>query len=310
MHNIPILLCFDDRILVGAGVTIQSLLNSAHSDTCYEVNIFNPGFSNDLKATLTSMVDGTRHSMRFFEIPASRFDSVPKGKGSWTEIVYYRLLAAEVLTDRDKVIYSDVDVFFTDDMTEAFNTDLTGLEWAGVAAEKNTPDMVMHPYFEENTKDKVIFSGFMVMNLDLMRQNSAVERYFETIKKIGDRLQFFDLDLVNVATPHIGTLPFRYVVLEDIYEVDDVTLSREYRYLKSVYSVRELEDARENPAIIHFAGKRGKPWQRQHTKPYYRDVENELPRGLKTFNFRNFRKKWLSRKGYRKHKTRALDLKQ
>lgn len=304
MPDIPIILCFDDRILVGAGVTIRSLLNAAHPDTTYEINILNPGFPDSLKYSLQSLTDGTRHSTRFFEISPDRFDGVPKGSGSWTEIVYYRLLAPEILADRDRAIYSDVDVFFTDDMAEVFATDLTDSEWAGVAAETNAPDMVMHTYLPENTKEKIVFSGFMVMNLDLMRRNRAVQRYFDMINKVGDRLRFFDLDLVNVATPRISTVPFRYVVLEDIYEADDVTTSRDYRYLKSVYTPAELEAARDDPAIIHYAGKRGKPWQRQHTAPYYRDVENSLPEELRAFNFRNFRKKWLSRKGFRRHKLR------
>lgn len=304
MADIPIILCFDDRILVGAGVTIKSLLNAAHSDTTYEINILNPGFPDDLKVSLKSLTDGTRHSMRFFEVAPERFDGVPTGRGSWTEIVYYRLIAPEIITDRDRAIYSDVDVFFTDDMSEVFATNLEDIEWAGVAAEANSPDMVMHTYIPENTKDQIVFSGFMVMNLELMRRNNAVQRYFETIDKVGDKLRFFDLDLVNVATPKIATVPFRYVVLEDIYEAEDVTTSRDFNYLKSVYTPKQLEDARDNPAIIHYAGKRGKPWHRQHTEPYYRDVETSLPKALRAFNFRNFRKKWLSRKGYRKHAIR------
>ena len=304
MDDVAVVLTFDDRILVGAGVTIQSLLDAAAPTTCYEINIIHPGFTEGLKETFQSMISASRHTMRFFEISSSRFDGVPKGKGSWTEIVYYRLLTSEVLADRDRVIYSDVDVFVADDLAEVYNTDLDGLEWAGVAAERNSPETVMHQYFPENKKDKIVFSGFMVMNLALMRSNNVVARYFDLVREIGGRLKFFDLDLVNVATPNIGIVPFRYVVLEDIFEAEDVTASREYRYLKSVYSPEELEEARDNPAIIHYAGKRGKPWQRQHTLPYYRDVEKNLPKGLKSLNFRSFRKKWLSRKGYRRHKNR------
>jgi lipopolysaccharide biosynthesis glycosyltransferase len=304
MADIPIILCFDDRILVGAGVTIQSLIDAAKPTTRYEINILNPGFSQMIRAGLSSLVDGTAHSMRFFDVPTSRFDGVPKGRGSWTEIVYYRLLASDVLTDRDKAIYSDVDVFFKKDLSNVFSIDLAGCEWAGVAAETNTPEKIMHSYFPENTKDRIFFSGFMVMNLALMRQNKAVERYFDTIGKLGQRLKFFDLDLLNIATPAIGQLPFDYVVLEDIYETDDVTEAADYAYLKTVYSKAELERARDDPAIIHYAGRRGKPWQRQHTPAYYRDVENGLPNVLRRFNFRNFRKKWLSRKGYRTYPMR------
>ena len=301
MADIPIVLCFDDRILIGAGVTIKSLLDAANPETNYEINILHPGFSAELQANLRLLTDGTRHSMRFFKISPERFDGVPKGRGSWTEIVYFRLLSSEVISDRDKIIYSDVDVFFKQDLTEAFQTDLTGIEWAGVPVETNTPEKTMHYYFPENTKPRIVTSCFMVMNLALMRERNVVERYFETIEKIGDRLVFFDLDLVNIATPEIGEVPLKYSVFEEIYEADDVAQAADYEYLKTIYSKEEIEAARDDPAVIHYAGKRGKPWQRQHTAPYYRSVEDSLPRALKVFNFRNFRKKWLSRKGYRKH---------
>jgi lipopolysaccharide biosynthesis glycosyltransferase len=307
MAEIPIVLCFDDRILIGAGVTIQSLLNAANPETKYEINVLHPGLSEDLQKALRSLTDETRHSMRFFEIPPERFDGIPKGRGSWTEIVYFRLLSSEVINDREKIIYSDVDVFFKRDLTEVFQTDLTGIEWAGVPVETNTPEKTMHYYFPENTKPRIVTSCFMVMNLALMRERKVVTRYFETIKKIGDRLVFFDLDLVNIATPEIGEVPLNYCVFEDIYEAEDVTQAADYRYLKTIYSKEAIEAARDDAAIIHYAGKRGKPWQRQHTENYYKDVENTLPHALKAFNFRNFRKKWFSRKGYRQHRTRLRE---
>ena len=132
--------------------------------------------------------------------------------------------------------------------------------------------MLAHKYFPENTKERVYFSGFMVMNLELMRENRAVERYFEGIEWLGHRLKFFDLDLVNVLTQKIAQLPFDYVVLEDIYEVENIEESREFGFLNSVYSVQDLEAARQDPAIIHYAGPRGKPWQRQQVPRYYQEV--------------------------------------
>lgn len=310
MAEIPIVLCFNRHVLLGAGVTILTLLDAAHEDTTYEINILNPGFSKRIKRNLRALIDSSRHSMRFFEVPSSRFAGAPKERNvwrhnKWTEIVYYRLLTSEVITDRDKVIYSDIDVFFKKDMTDAYATDLTNFEWAGVAAETHRTDYIMHAYFPENTNERVFFSGFMVMNLALMRENQAIPRYFETIIRIGDRLQLFDLDVLNISTPRIRGLPFSYVVLEDVYEANDVTQSADYCYLKTVYSVAELESARDDPHIIHYAGGRGKPWQRQQMPGYYRAVVNRLPRSLRPFKLRSFQLAWLSRRAYRKFSVRS-----
>ncbi|MGR3803964.1 glycosyltransferase family 8 protein [Marinibacterium profundimaris] len=305
MTEIPVLFCFDDRILLGAGVSILSMLDSAADETVYAVHIFHPGFSSDIRAGLEELVAGTRHSMTFHEIAPERFDGVPKNKGSWTEIVYYRLLAPEVLGDLDKAIYSDVDVLVKRDLGGAYGVDLEGYDWAGVAAEGNTPDNVTHRHFPENTKDTIYFSGFMVMNLKRMRETGAVKRYFEVIETVGPRLKFFDLDILNIASDAIYRLPFDYVVLEDIFETEDVTASRDWEYLKSVYSRAELEAAREDPAIVHFAGRRGKPWQRRVVPAYYREVVARLPRALRRQTFRDWRKRWIGAKGRRKYSWRS-----
>lgn len=299
MVDIPVIFCFDDRILTGAGVSILSLIDSAAPETRYQIHIFHPGFSRAIADDLAALANGTRHTIAFHRIEPARFADVPKNRGSWTEIVYFRLLAAEILPACDRAIYSDVDVFFRRDLAEAFAIDLEGYEWAGVAAEANRAPTRMHRHFPENGKDLIYFSGFMVMNLALMRAAGAIPRYFRTIETFKDRLKFFDLDLLNIATPCIQRLPFDYVVLEDIYETEDVTQSRDYDYLQSVYSVAELEAARANPAIVHFAGRRGKPWQRRlQPKPFVETVAR-LPARLRRGTFRDFRKKWLGKKGRR-----------
>lgn len=307
MNKVPVIFCFDSRILLGAGVSILSMLDSAAVDTSYEIHIFHPGLEKQVRAKLQSLVAETRHSMAFHEILPERFSGMPKGRGSWTEIVYYRLLAAEVLPECDKAIYSDVDVFFHCDLMDVLNIDLTGYSWAGVAAEANTPETTMHQHFPENPNDLIFFSGFMVMNLDQMRNEGAINRYFETIFKFSDRLKFFDLDVLNLSTNAIFQLPFQYVTLEDVFESDNITHSADYRYLKSAYSIDELEYARDNPAIIHFAGRRGKPWQRLDMPVYYREVVLRLPPELRVGTFRDFRKRWFSVKGRRRYPKRSVD---
>lgn len=308
MADIPVIFCFDDRILTGAGVSILSMIDAAKSETRYQIHIFEPGLSEAIRKDLVSLVAGTRHSIEFHVIPPVRFQSVPRNKGSWTEIVYYRLLAAEILPDCDRAIYSDVDVFFTRDLSDVFLIDLSDSEWAGVAAEANVPDTKMHRHFPENTKELIYFSGFMVMNLGQMRKNESIDRYFDVIAKFHSRLKFFDLDVLNIATPRIARIPFDYVVLEDIFETPTLTESTDFAYLRSAYTVEELAAARDNPAIIHFAGRRGKPWQRRNVPDYFADVAARLPARLRVGTFRDFRKKWLSRKGRTRFPTRNAPL--
>lgn len=305
MVDVPVLFCFDSRVLLGAGVSIMSLIEAADNGTRYDIRIFHPGFCQSVCDAFQKLVSGTRHSIRFHAVDLGRFAGMVKGKGSWTEIVYFRLLASEILHDLDKVIYSDVDVFFKSDMAEVFSIDLEDYSWAGVAAEANRPDNIMHRYFPENKKDVIYFSGFMVMNLHRMRKEQAVDLYFDTIRTFGSRLKFFDLDVLNIATEAIAPLPFNFVVLEDVYEADSVSNSADFSYLKSVYSVGDLEKARKNPAIIHFAGRRGKPWQRRCVPFYYQNLIDKLPPLLRRPTVRDLRRRWFTKKGRQKLNFRA-----
>ena len=308
VNKVSVVFCFDERILLGAGVSILTLIDSSAETTILDIRILHPGLSTDARRGLLQLLDGTDHQMCFVEISPSRFANLPKNSGSWTEIVYYRLVAAEYLVDCDRAIYSDVDVFFKKDMFSAFATDFDGAEWAGVPAERNVPDMLMHKYFPENNKERVYFSGFMVMNFELMRENGAVERYFDGVESLGNRLKFFDLDLVNIVTDKIAELPFDYVVLEDVYEVENVEESKDFPYLNSVYTVEELEAARQDQAIVHYAGSRGKPWQRQQVPRYYQDVVDRLHAELQRKTFRDWRKTWFTAKGHKQRYQRSDSL--
>ena len=305
MADIPVVFCFDDRILLGAGVSILSLLESARDTTTYALHILHPGLSDPVIAGLSSLVTGSRHSITFHHVSPSRFADAPSGRGSWTEIVYFRLLIPEILGSVDRAIYSDVDVFFRRDLSDAFATDLDGIEWAGVAAEANRPDYVLHKHFPENSKELTYFSGFMVMNLRLMREAGALQRYYATIRSHGSELRFFDLDLLNIATPKIARLPFDYVVLEDIFETEDIGATPDFRFLRTAYSEQELLAARVDPAIIHYAGPRGKPWQRCDMPDYFLRVARQLPAILRKPTFRDVRKRLLSRRGRARLATRT-----
>ena len=298
--EVPLLLCFDDRILTGAGVTILSAVRSARADTRYRFEIVTAGLDPDVEAALTALVADTGHEMRFHRVAPERVEGLPRSRGSWTEVVYFRLLAAEILPQVARVIYSDVDVFVARDLSELMTLDLGGAEWGGVIAERNAPGTVMHRHFPENPNPYIHFSGLMVMDLDRMRASGAVERYLQNARTFGPRLKFFDLDLVNLSSTGIAAVPLAYCVLEDVYESDDVTRSMDWRYLRSAYGAADLDAARADPAILHFAGPRGKPWQRRDVAVYYADLERALPDRLRRPTWRDFRKRWLTAKGRRR----------
>ena len=296
MVNIPVVFCFDSRIILGASVAIKSLLDCAKDDTIYDVRIFHSDLDIENQKNISAIAEGSRHSIAFHYINQQIFKGAPHNNKSWTELVYYRLIAPNIIKEYDKIIYSDVDVLFKGDLQEVYKTDLTGYEMAAVPVELNREGkMICHKYFPENTKDRIYISSFIIMNVDEMRKQKTVDKVFEVIKTVNNRLKFYDLDTMNIACDKFYPLSFTYGTIQSIMYTEDITKAHEYKYLKEIYSLEELEEIRKNPVMIHYAGGPGKPWRMKNPYPDYLEVVNKLPKYLKKYTFRDIRKKLFSK---------------
>lgn len=295
MSKIPVVFTFDKRIIPAGAIAVKSMIDCAKAETEYDIYVFHPDITEKVIGEFEKMFSSSRHHITFTKVAKERFKSAPKSRGSWREIVYYRILIPELLPQYDKVIYSDVDVLFKDDLSELYATDLDGFEWGGIAAERNTHDAAGHKYFPENTHELIFWSGFMLLNTKYMRENNFVDRCFNVIRSVGDRLKFFDLDTINIASHVIKPLPLRYVALQSLFFYDKFDMIPEYVYLKNVYSLEQLSEAKNTPAIIHYAGKPGKPWRLKQPPADYRKYMDELPKKLRKYTFRDFRKKLFSK---------------
>ena len=293
---IPVVFCFDKRIVLGASVAIKSLIDSAKPSTNYDIRIFHSDLDINIQKNLNKLVENTNHTIAFHYINPDIFKNAPHNNHSWTELVYYRLLTPVILKEYDKAIYSDVDVLFKGDLSDVYNLNLDGYEIAAVPVEKNKESgMICHTYFPENKNDKIYISSFLVMNCALMRKENTVDKFFDVIKNVNKRLRFFDLDTMNIACDKFMPISFAYGVFQSVMYNEDITAAREYSFLKEIYSVDSLKEAKENAVMIHYAGRPGKPWRMK--KPYsdYKEYIDKLPHELRKQTFRDFRKKLFSK---------------
>ena len=177
MNKIPVVFTFDKRIILGAAVTIKSLIDTAKPETEYDIYVYHPDIDDKTAQEFAKMCESTKHSITFEYISKEKFKDAPINKnGSWTEIVYYRLLIPELLPQYDKVIYADTDVLFKGDLTEAYNIDLKDYECAAVAMEPNNENMLCHKYFPENKNELTYISSFIIFNSKKMREENFVSR--------------------------------------------------------------------------------------------------------------------------------------
>lgn len=294
MARIPVVLTFDKRIILAASITIKSLIDSAKESTTYNIKILHSDINLDTQKELSKLTQNTRHTISFYYVDKSIFEGYKISKGSWREIVYYRLLAPEIIAE-DKAIYSDVDVYFKGDLEEIYNTNLDDFEVGAVKAEVNSKDSICHKYFEENKNEFTYWSGFLLLNCKKLREEKFFDKFAKTAITFKDRLKFFDLDVLNITCNNIKELPLNYCVLEPIIELEDFKKMQAYKYISKVYSDSQIEEAKNNPVIIHYAGELGKPWRRKNPPKYYQKTVEELPKKLQKYTFRDIRKRLFSK---------------
>ncbi len=292
---IPVVFCFDKRIILGASVAIKSLIDCARENTCYDIRIFHSDLNLETQKALSSLTEGTGHNIVFHYVTPDLFKGCPKSRGSWTEIVYYRFLVPQLLPEYDKAIYSDVDVLFKGDLSELYNTDISNYQFGAVRAEKNTSNTICHKHFEENKNEFIYWSGLMLLNCKKFREEKLFDRLIENAKRLYKELKFFDLDLINITCNNIYPLDMKYCVMQSIYYHEDYDKRADYKYLNGVYSDEEIEDSKENTVIVHYGGKPGKPWRLKKPYPDYKEYIGKLPDGLRKYTFRDLRKRLFSK---------------
>ncbi len=277
---IPIVFAFDDNYAMPASIAIQSLLDSKHKNTEYEIIVFHDGLK---KATIKKM-EKICH-IRWIKVDKNLLKDVPIG---WSGLsTYYRLLIADLLPEYDRVLWSDVDVLFCGDLSDIYLIDMADADWGGIAAEKQDEKNGVHPHYPENKKPYVYMPGFMVVDTKLWREKHMWDRFMNIIKTYGQRLKFFDLDILNLAADKIYPVPFEYCVLENVYDTDDIKNVPEYPWLKRAQGEKSLLNAKNNPIIIHYAGRNPKIWLRKYNEipEYYWKYIEQSPFYVREYFF-------------------------
>lgn len=281
---IPVVFAFDENYKLPAWIAIKSLLDTAE-ETEYDIFVLHEALSVETKSIFDNLT-----KINWIQVSADMFKDVPTG---WSGLpTYFRLVVHDLIPQYDKIVWSDVDVLFKRNLSNIYQQDVSDVYWAGIKAEINNPQTKVHNYFPENKNEFIYMPGFMLINTAKMRENNMTQKFFNVIRKYGKRLSYFDLDVLNLACDKIGDIPFEYCVLENIYDTKDITSVSEYLWLSKSYSHDELENAKKDPAIIHYAGKTIKIWRRKKKDipEYYLFYMNNSPLKVK---FRSLKKMFL-----------------
>lgn len=140
----------------------------------------------------------------------NEFDGVSKGIHEWPNPTYFRLKAASLLPNIDRVIYLDGDTLIHVDLNEFYNLNLDNLYYRGF------PDAAEDPLCEDH---KIYFcEGVLLMNLKLIREDGLEEKFLKYayehkyIKYNHQTiLNLIGKDKKSLLPPEYGMAPFENI---------------------------------------------------------------------------------------------------
>lgn len=253
MNIVPILFTFDDKLITPAVVCITSLLENAQKDTFYDIYIIHSEVFDFSKSKLVEISTHYDNCKINFRKVSGEFVGGYVIRGI-PETCYYRLISPEIITEYDKIIYSDVDVIFREDLAYIYNTDIGDNHFAGVDNCSVFRPSVRNYLVNElhlDWRHGYYYSGNLVINLKQIREDKMVDKYRELGKNSYNQQ---DMDIMNIASnKRFYALTPAFCLTNYLYDL----IVNQREKMETLFSA-DLLDHALSFGIIHYNG--AKPW--------------------------------------------------
>lgn len=254
MIIVPILFTFDQSLEMPAGVCITSLLENANKDTFYDIYILHSPDCDFSKSRLQELPGIYGNCKLTFRRVIGEFVGGYEIRGI-PETAYYRLISPELIPEYDKILYSDVDVIFREDLCRYYNFDLGDNYFAGVdncsALRPDVQNYLSNSLHLDYQKG-YFYSGNLIINSALIRRDGKTKEFRELGK--NDYFQQ-DMDIMNIAcNGRFLPLGPSYCLTNFLYEL--IVTRRDE--MEAIYGAKELDHALRS-GIVHYNG--AKPWK-------------------------------------------------
>lgn len=247
MHTrTPLAIAFTPNYFVPAAAMLRSLLDASTGDFDV-ICLVTEEIPERMQEKLLRLGEG-RLCFRYLPLKGRLVGVYTDPR--YTEAASFRLLLPELLPEYDKVVYIDCDVIVRQDIGRLYRETALGDNWLGVVFE--APIERQAERFRALGCDPMRYfnSGFLLMNLALMREEKVSEKLLEACRV--PYLEFPDQDALNqVCQGHV--LP-----LSPLYNGIRTFFIPKYRPDFERQYGRELWKEVQQKATVHYTG--GKPW--------------------------------------------------
>lgn len=239
-NNISVII--SSNYIIPCVVTLQSLYSTKKTNSKYSINIIliESDTSND-KTQLT------KFNKEDFKINITTIEKDPN-LSLFEQAMFLKLNLDKLLPNVSKTLFLDIDIIVNKDLSELYNTDITGKYLGAV---RDIYPVILYERTHKTYNKNYFNVGVMLLNLDLIRQ----DKKFELARnKFKDYLKFNfpEQDLLN------DLIKDKFKILHPKY---NWIISNTYytkKQLNNFYGIDKNEINDNDISIFHYAG--FKPW--------------------------------------------------
>lgn len=193
--RVPVLFATNDKYVPYCRVAIASMLEHAAPENEYIVYIFHKGLSQDSTEALTAFArENVRVELR--EV-GNYLHSAMREVKWYTQETYYRLMAADILPEEDKLLYLDCDIVVLEDVARLYAVDMGD---ALLAAVLDAPESPRRMSAALGIPVAATFNaGVLLCNLAEWRKFDVYRRCMEALEHFQGRLRYQDQDALAIV---------------------------------------------------------------------------------------------------------------
>lgn len=275
-NSVPLMFVCSDYYVPYCITTLSSIAKASDKNRTYDILILtNSGMTNESKALLTkSLAAYQNFVIRFVNVEPflSQYPDYQKivagivGEQRFDSLLMIRMFSPFLLSSYKKYIWLDCDLIAKEDVGNLFDTDLNG-KMIGAVHDiifncfLNGSAPAWQPFYknEFNMQNpyNYVNAGVIVMDAEKYRQKYTFESILEKVKT--EPYQIYEQDVFNI------------IIENDVHFVDEkwnlFTMGGNYKEQMNFAPANmyfTYMNAREKPALIHFAGS-DKPWNNPYT---------------------------------------------
>ena len=258
----------DANFMQHCAVTLVSLFeNNKSADIC--VHIVAPSLSEENQQILRNLVASYGNDIRFYFPPEDLLScfAIKKFGKRISMATYYRCMFSAILPDDvEKVLYLDCDIVVLGDISEFWNTDLSGCGAACIEdIGKDEDERYERLHYDRSYS--YFNAGVLLINLDYWREHKVDKQCVEYFQTYPERILFNDQDLLNVVLHKDKVfVPLKWNMQDGFYR---------YGIDKKVADWNSFREELLHPVILHYTNK--KPWNYDSMHPlrseYYKYLD-------------------------------------